>query len=500
MRRAEEKEIALGERPEGALRQRWLYVEIREAILSGRLDPGTRLPASRELARQYGISRGTILAAFDQLAAEGYLIAKVGGGTYVSARLPDVRNPRAQYLEPRAQTRGRLSARGQTIAHSPFPVNGATTPARAFRPNQPDLESFPVDLWNRIAARRSRQSRRAMFAAGAAGGFLPLRQAIADHLRYTMRIVCDARQVMIVGSVQQALDLCTRLLLDPGDEVWMEDPGYPGAQRIFASAGARLIGVPVDPLGIDVDAGIRRAPRARLAYVTPGHQTPLGMPLALERRLALLNWATAADAMVIEDDYDGEYRYAGSPLAALKSLDTAGRVIHAGTFSKILFPALRLAYVVLPDWLADHFAATMSVTCRHVTLLPQTVLHEFIAEGHLARHIRQMRMIYAERAETLQEAATTRLAGLLTVLPIATGLDATALLPEGSDDSRIAAVLAAVGIETRPLSAYCVDAPAPSGLVLGFAAFDKPQIDAGIAGIEKVLETAFRPAASSPDR
>ena len=297
---------------------------------------------------------------------------------------------------------------------------------------------------------------------------------------------------MIVGSVQQALDLCARLLLDPLDEVWMEDPGYPGALQIFRAAGASVVGVPVDQHGIDVDAGMRRAPRARLAYVTAGRQSPLGVPLSLERRLALLRWAEQAGACVIEDDYDSEYRYSGSPLAALKSLDTRDRVVYAGSFSKLLFPSLRLAYVVVPAWLGDHFAAALSLTARHMPLLPQAVLHEFMAEGHYGRHIRRMRLAYGERAAALEEAIARRLGGLLSVPPITTGIDAAAFLPPASDDASIARQALAAGLETRPLSAYAVDAATPSGLVLGFAAFNRRQIEAGVDALAEVLENALR--------
>jgi len=488
MRRSEDLELALAPRAPGVSRQGWLYAEIRAAVHAGRLAPGARLPPSRDFARQLGVSRGTVLGALAQLVAEGYLVGAVGRGTYVSGRLPSLRGTAARKA---GETAGRLSHRGVLLANTPFPLAGRPQPARAFRPHQPDLAAFPFALWNRIAARRSRLSRRAMLGDGDARGYLPLRRAIAEHLRYTMRIDCGEEQVVIVGSVQQALDLCARLLLDPQDEVWMEDPGYPGAAQVFRAAGARVVGVPVDRHGLDVDAGLRLAPRARLAYVTAGRQSPLGVPLSLERRMSLLRWAEQAGACVIEDDYDSEYRYAGSPLAALKSLDTRGRVVYAGAFSKLLFPSLRLAYAVVPDWLGDHFAAALSLTARHASLLPQAVLHEFMAEGHYGRHLRRMRFTYGERAAALEQAIVRRLDGLLALLPITTGLDATAFLPAGADDAAIAKMALAAGLETRPLSAYALDATAPSGLVLGFAAFDRPQIEAGVGILAGVLEAAL---------
>jgi GntR family transcriptional regulator/MocR family aminotransferase len=495
MRRSADLQLALAPRAPGVPRQGWLYAEIRAAIHAGRLAPGARLPPSRDFARQLGVSRGTVLAALAQLAAEGYLAGAVGRGTFVSAQLP-ARRGAAPSDMPRAPA-GRLSQRGALLAQSPFPLEGRPQPARPFRPNQPDLEGFPFGLWNRIAARRSRLSQRAMLADGDARGYRPLRRAIAEHLRYAMRIDCSEEQVMIVGSVQQALDLLARLLLDPGDEVWLEDPGYPGALRIFQAAGAKVVGVPVDRKGLDVDAGVRRAPHARLAYVTAGRQSPLGVPLALERRISLLRWAEQAGACIVEDDYDSEYRYSGSPLAALKSLDTRGRVVYAGAFSKLLFPSLRLAYAVVPDWLGEAFAAALSLTARHASLLPQAVLHEFIAEGYYGRHLRRMRLTYGERAAALEAAVARRLDGRLALLPITTGLDAAAFLPEGSDDAAIARRAVAAGIETRPLSACALEAPAPAGLVLGFAAFAPARIAAGVDVLARVLETEMR---SGPQR
>ena len=494
MRRAADIGFAVGPRPAGLSRQGWLYAEIRAAVHAGRLAPGTRLPPSRDFARQLDVSRGTVLAAFEQLVAEGYLVGAVGKGTFVSTQLPARRAASRAAGVASSKVADRLSRRGVLLTRSPFPLEGRAQAAHPFRPNQPDLSAFPFALWNRIAARRSRLSQRGMLADGDARGYQPLRRAIAEHLRYAMRIDCDDGQVMIVGSVQQALDLCARLLLDPQDEVWMEDPGYPGAQRLLRAAGARVVGVPVDRKGLDVEAGVRRAPRARLAYVTAGRQAPLGVPLALDRRMALLRWAERAGACVIEDDYDSEYRYTGSPLAPLKSLDTGGRVIYAGSFSKLLFPSLRLAYAVVPDWLSEPFAAALSLTTRHLSLLPQAVLHEFMAEGHYGRHIRRMRLAYGERAAALEAIVARRLDGLLSVPPITNGLDTPAFLPAAWDDTRIARRAVAAGIETRPLSAYAVEARPPSGLVLGFAAFDLPRIAAGVDGLAHMLETASKDA------
>ncbi len=498
MRRAREVEFAVGPRPDGASLQHWLYGEIRAAILSGRLACGARLPASRDLARQAGVARGTVLAVFDQLAAEGYLAGATGRGTFVAAELPDHRPAGLATARPQSRTTppATLSQRGQALAATPFPTAMRAWPPPAFRPNQPDVGAFPFDLWSRIAARRSRLTRRDLLTDGDALGVPPLRDAIAEHLRRSRGIDCDGGQVAMAGSVQQVLDLLARLVLDSGDAAWMEDPGFPGARMVLTAAGARVVGVPVDAAGLDVAAGRRLAPDARLAFVTAGRQSPLGMPLALERRLALLEWAEQADAIVVEDDYDSEFRFHGAPLAALKSHDSGGRVVYVGTFSKMLFPALRLAFAVLPDGLVEPFRNALSLTGRYQPPVSQLVLHDFIAEGHFARHLRRMRLHYGERAEALQGAAKRHLGGLLTLPPIAMGLDTPAVLPPGIDADDVARRAGMAGLEVRPLSYYAVDRPAPSGLRLGFAAIPPSAIDAGAAALARVIADC-RPAPSA---
>lgn len=484
MRRAAELELALSPRPAGQTLQHWLYQELRAALLSGRLPAGARLPPSRELARQQGVSRSTVLAVYEQLSAEGYLHGAVGRGTTVATRLPAPQpTPRAP-----ASTALRLSRAGQRLADSPFPRE-AGAPLRAFRANHPDLNAFPLAVWNGIVARREQALRPSSLGYADPMGEPALRQAIAEHLRYAQKIVCQPEQILIVASAQQGLDICARLLLDPGDAVWMEDPGHPGARDVFAATGAQVMAAPVDAHGLDVAAAQALAPHARLAYVTAAHQAPLGMALSLERRLALLAWAERANAVVIEDDYDGEYRYSGPPLAALKSLDQQGRVIYLGSFSKLLFPALRLAYLVLPDALVDAFAAALALTCRHVATPSQRVLAAFIAEGHFARHLRRMRLLYAERADCLQQACRRELAGVLDLPPINTGLDAAAWLPAHRDDRAVSRQLAAAGIEARPLSFYRIARQPPPGLLLGFAALNPAQIETGVAEMVQVLGT-----------
>lgn len=506
MRRAEQIELALAPRPNGMSLQRWLYDELRTAILMGRLSSGARLPSSRDLAARFALSRGTVLGVFSQLTAEGYLTGAVGRGSFVTSELPDRRidssdRPSIKTRTGRSGAHDRhgdnvddarpraiaLSARGRLLARTAFQVSGRTSPARAFRASQPDLDAFPFDLWARLAAKRTRRTRRDLLGDGEAQGYRPLRAAIAGYVGMSRGITCTADSVVVLGSVQQAIDLGARLLLDPGDAAWIEDPGYPGARFVLEAAGARVVGVPVDAGGIDVEWARQHAPDARLAYVTAGRQAPLGPPLALERRLSLLEWARDRDAVIIEDDYDSEYRFEGNPLAALKSLDHDGHVIYCGTFSKLLFPGLRTAYAILPDRFVDPFVAALSLTARHVPLDQQSVLHEFIADGHFGRHIRRMRMLYSERAEALKSTADRRLSGLLHVPRIVAGLDAPAFLPPGIDDADVARRLAREGIETRPLSLYAIDRPAPSGLVLGFASVGSDAIESGMIALARVL-------------
>jgi len=491
MKRAEHLELGINPRPEGGTLQRWLYSELRTAILSGHIAPGRRLPSTRDLARQQGISRGTLLTVYEQLIAEGYLTGIAGSGTTVVHSLPTLPQEKLS-ASISGQFQPPLSRQGELLAQSPFPRHEAGTPAKPFRPNQPDLRAFPLSLWNKLTHRCSKHTEAETIGYGEAAGYRPLRQAIAEHLRFSQRIDCNAEQVMILSSAQQALDICARLLLNTGDAALVEDPGYPGASRIFELMGARIVGAPVDQVGLCTEPPLHISPDFRLAYITAAHHSPLGGTLPVERRLALLAWAEACNATIIEDDYDSEFRYDGSPLSALKSLDRSNRVIYMGTFSKLLFPSLRLAYVVVPDWLVDPFASALSLTCRHTPVLMQRVLSLFIAEGHFARHLRQMRLLYGERAEIFQQACQAQLEGLLSVLPITTGLDATAILPAKADDRAVSIALGQKGIEARPISFYSLQQPAPPGLVLGFSAFEAEALRHGVSAMAPVLEASLR--------
>ena len=378
---------------------RQLYEEIRTAVLCGRLSSGARLPSTRALAADLAVSRNTVAGAFDQLLAEGYIEGRLGADTFVVQALPDelLRVPHGVPAPTRDPAPAPvLSRRGQMLAAtavSPAPRDGS---ACAFRPGIPVLDAFPRDLWARPSARLYRHSASGLLSYGDPTGYPPLRRAIAEYLRAARGIDCFPEQVIVTSGSQQALDLAARVLLDPGDTAWVEDPGYGGARGALTAAGVRCAPVPVDAEGLSVTQGEALAPQARMAYVSPSHQYPLGVTMSLPRRMALLSWARRRGAWIAEDDYDSEFRYAGRPLAALQGLDPAGRVIYIGTFSKVLFPALRLGYLVAPAGVVDAFAAARALTDRHPPGPSQAVVAEFLSAGHFARHIRRMRTLYPD--------------------------------------------------------------------------------------------------------
>ncbi|MFL6212079.1 MAG: PLP-dependent aminotransferase family protein [Pyrinomonadaceae bacterium] len=474
---------------------RQLYDELRAAILHGQLRAGTRLPSTRELAAELSVSRNTVLNAFEQLLAEGYVEGQVGSGTYVSRALPDeLLHARAQDTrKPQPPRTGRtLARRAELYANAHVNVSLHPTHTRPFRPGTPALDLFPHTLWARLLARRWRHPTRDLLGYTASAGYQPLREAIAAYLGATRAVRCDAAQVIVVAGSQQALDLVARLLVDEGDAVWLEEPGYMGARAAFTSTGARVVPVPVDEEGLDVVAGAKLAPEARLIYATPSHQYPLGVTMTLARRLALLEWANRAGAWVLEDDYDSEYRYAGRPLAALQGLDSEGRVIYLGTFSKVLFPALRLGYMVVPPDLIEVFTNARGLASRFSPTIEQAVLADFINEGHFARHIRRMRALYAERQAILLDTAARELPGLLELRPDPAGIHLVGRLPAGVDDTAAARAAAAHNIDVQPLSAFRLKRGGHGGLLLGYAAYDERQTRVGMRQLATALRTVIR--------
>jgi GntR family transcriptional regulator/MocR family aminotransferase len=462
---------------------RQLYGGLRDPILGGGLAAGVPLPSTRALAEELAVSRNTVVLAFDQLAAEGYLEGSPRSGTRVAQELPG-RAPRRAARGSRAAAG--LSARGRAIATMPLPSSArGGTPPRPFRAGVPALDEFPRALWARLTSRRWRRA--PLLAYGDVSGYAPLREAIVDYVRAARGARCGADQVIVVNGSQQGVDLAARVLLDPGDTVWMEDPGYAGARTALLAGGARPVPVPVDGDGLMVSEGRRLAAEARLAYVSPSHQFPLGVTMSAARRLELLGWAARTRAWVLEDDYDSEFRYDARPLGSLQGMDEQGRVIYVGTFSKTLFPALRLGYLVVPDALVDAFRAARAAADRHSPVVDQAVLADFLAEGHFARHVRRMRRLYAERQDALIEAIRERLEGRLRVARSAAGMHLVAWLRPGEDDVEMSRRAESAEVEAAPLSRYAARRPDPGGLLLGWAGYPAPAIRKGVERLAKAL-------------
>ncbi len=463
--------------------QAQLYRQIRAAILDGLLASGTPLPPTRRLAEDLGIARNTVLGAYDRLISEGYVESRSGAASRVSTTLPDGPPP-AGPLRPPAQARP-LSDRGQALAGMEA---GRDAPAPGiFTPGIPALDRFPVEPWRRLVSRAWRRHGTALLAPVEPAGWLALRQAIAAHLGPARGVQCTADQILVVASTRQAIQLAAMLLAAPGDTVWIEDPGYLGARAGLTAAGLRLVPVPVDADGLVVEAGLARAPDARLAYVTPSHQYPLGGTLSLGRRLDLLAWARDSGVWILEDDYDGEFRHAGRPITALQGLDGDGRVIYLGTFSKALFPALRLGYLVLPLDLTERFAAGRVHLDGHAPAEPQAALAAFIADGLLASHVRRMRRLYAERRRALLAGLDSALGRRVVLHPADTGLHLAITWTGPRGDAEVAADLAARGVTPGVLSRYYLGAPAAPGLVLGYGQLTPAQLRRGLAALAAAL-------------
>lgn len=481
-------ELTLPPRDSSAPAALWLSSALRTEILEGRLRPGSRLPATRDLARQYGLSRGTIVSAFDQLKAEGYVDGTVGSGTYVSETLPD------ELLQVSGDGPGGASERStgprrrlsQYARHArlypPFPARAA----RAFRFGQPALDLFPTTLWAQLASRRHRNATSGMLLGCDAMGYRPLREAVAGYLTTSRGVRCVPEQIAIVSGVQEALDLATRVLIDRGDRVALEDPGYLGAALAFEAAGAKVISVGIDSEGMLVPSARMRD--VRLAYVTPGHQFPLGVSMSLPRRLALLEWARKSSALIFEDDYDSEYRYRGRPLSSLQGLDRHGLVLFAGSFSKVMFPSLRLGYLVIPADLVEYFEAVKSLGTRHAPLLNQAVLCDFITDGHFGRHVRRMREVYADRLASLVGSSKEYLAGVIAISAVEAGLQSVGWLGDGINAKAVEKSAAERGVEAWPVSRYSRTLRIPEGLQLGFGAVDAREIRRGARELAVVLE------------
>ncbi|MGH7587128.1 MAG: PLP-dependent aminotransferase family protein [Gemmatimonadota bacterium] len=450
------------DRSSGIPIHRQIYEGLRQAILDGLLRPGQRIPSTRALAVELDVSRLPVLTAYEQLLHEGYLDGRVGSGTFVSAALPDdfLRSP----VPGAAVARPSVTRR---IPRSPPTVRDEGG-LRPFRMSLPALDEFPQAAWARLVARHAHAVTHAQMAYGDPAGLVPLREAIAEHLRAARAVRCEADQVLIVSGSQAALRLATAVLLAPGDRVAVEEPGYPGARSALVAAGAEMVSIPVDEEGMSVDSLRRRGRRVRAAYVTPSHQYPLGTSMTAARRLALLDWAFRRGAWILEDDYDSEYRYVSRPLGALQGMDAHERVVYIGTFSKVLFPAVRVGYLVVPPSLWQRFVDAREAFDLLSPTLYQLALAEFLREGHFARHLRRMRGVYLARRDALLTGLARHCGDWLTVHNADAGLHVAVLLSGGLNDEEVLRRMAERGLTATALSTCYAGTVRRSGLLLGF--------------------------------
>ncbi|HLM03509.1 MAG TPA: PLP-dependent aminotransferase family protein [Pyrinomonadaceae bacterium] len=476
---------------------RQIYEKLRLAILNGELPSKSRIPSSRALAAQLGVSRMTVVNAYDQLLAEGYLDGKIGAGTFVARELPEelLQMPKLRAAQTDAFSRRlNLSRKGGQMAQDLKKLLREHSSNRCvpFQNGLTATDSFPFDTWARIAARWNRHAPPTALVNGDLAGFYPLRRAITDHLKSARGVNCAPEQVIVTAGAQQALALISAVFLEPNDEVWMEDPGYTSARSLFALSRTRLIPVPVDEDGLNFKAALERSKNPKLIYVTPSHQYPLGVTMSLPRRLSLIETARNSGAWIIEDDYDSEYRYSGHPLASLQGLDQNGRVLYVGTFSKTIFPSLKLGCLVVPPDLVDVFTAARVVSGAHSPLIDQAILAEFISEGHFARHVRRTRTLYEERQKILIEEAERNLKGLLEMKADDAGMHLVGWLPDNLDDREAALRADEVNVRLSPISDHSINKYPRKGLVFGYAAFDRAQIRGGIAKLTEVLTEMAR--------
>lgn len=474
---------------------RQLYAELRRLILAGRLPAGARLPSTRALAQSLGVSRTTVTQSYDQLISEGYLQTVIGSGTRVSEQLPDelLKIAPQGAVTAQAQKRRRavrLSAYGaQLLDATPLEPPEAETPIH-FKSGRPALDEFPLRQWRRLLMRHYRAATaQTLDYAASSQGYEPLRVAIARYLSRARAVLCDPEQVIIVNGSQQALDLLTQILVDRGDTVALENPGYLGARRAFLAQGAKLLAAPVDESGIVVERLAAQAKaRPKLVYVTPSHQFPTGAVLSLPRRLELLAWAEQRDSLIIEDDYDTEFRYGSRPIPALQGLAQSDAVIYVQTFSKILFPALRVGYLVVPEHLAAIFARAKWLADRQTPMLEQRVLTDFLNDGYLERHLRRMRTLYDKRRQALVGALIQQFGDDVEILGDNAGMHLMARLPTTLSDDEVVRRARAEGVGLVSARLYYLGQAPANEFVLGYASLSERRIREGIRRLAKVIK------------
>ncbi|WP_322629521.1 PLP-dependent aminotransferase family protein [Halothiobacillus sp.] len=462
-------ELKQGRFPPRMPSHRRVYESIRRAIANQHLTPGTRLPSTRSLAEALGLSRNTLLAAFEQLHEEGYVISQVGSGTRIARTLPENFMASNDADKPKGTDTAKntvgLSKRGAIAAGQ---TDQPSYEVQPFSPGEDDFSAFPTQLWRRLLNRQWRDPQPAYLDYGHAGGHLPLRRAIANYLRMSRTVNLTVEQILITSGTQQSIDLCARLLTDHGDRVWVENPGYWGARRVLEVNGLELHPVPVDDEGMAPDNIDFRCP-PRLIYTTPSHQYPKGVVMSYGRRRLLLDYAASRGAWILEDDYDSEFRFEGRPLSSLQGMDQSGCVLYMGTFSKVMYPGIKLGYIVVPPDLAESFKRGLYELQRPGQVVIQAALAEFIEEGHFSTHIRRLRQIYKERRQLLQKALApvSRVGARLP--PAGSGLHLVVELPPHCDDVRVAELAAEQGLRVYPLSYYGVGEKREKGLIVGYA-------------------------------
>jgi GntR family transcriptional regulator / MocR family aminotransferase len=448
---------------------RQVYEGYRGAILCGKLSPGQLVPSSREFAADHSISRFPVLHAYAQLMAEGYFESRAGSGTYIASNLPDrVMSVPAWASLPRNGTGGPRNVSRRSGLYPHVALNRASRIWGPFGVHQPAFDQFPFRIWSALINRHSRNPNARVIHDIDPMGSARFRKAICDYLSSSRAVHCEPGQIMVVSGSQQALDITARVLLDPGDSVWVEEPGYTLGLTVFEAAGCRLIPVAVDEEGMDVARGISLKADARAALVTPSHHYPLGSTMSASRRMQLLDWAQSNGSWVIEDDYDSEFRYESRPISSLQGMDANARVIYIGTFSKVLFPSVRVGYVVIPEDLVERFASVRFAMDIFPPYLHQEVLADFMIEGHFGAHVRRMRQVYKERRRALVDCLKQEFGGLLKFHGTEAGMHVTISLPEGYSDTEIAARAANDGLSLYPISQYWRCEPRQQGFVLGF--------------------------------
>jgi len=470
-----------------------LYVQLRDSILSGMLRPGQRLASSRALAAQLAVARNTVLLAYGQLEVEGYVAAQRGSGHYVSPLLPQ-RPSQRHHVAKRPLLRLGQGPPARVVNAFEFVPRSLrrVLPPIPFRVNHPALDMFPLDTWTRLQTRILREARAgagivALLGETDAQGDEGLRKAIAEHVSIARGVQCSADTIVITAGAQHAMDMLLRVLTVPGDAVGLEDPCFLGAMSAARAAGCQIVAIPVDQGGMVIDRGLARADNVRLALVCPSKQFPLGVTMSLPRRLALIDWARRRGAWIVEDDYDSEFRFDGKPIPSLQGLDGGEHVIYVGTFSKVLFPSLRVGFIVAPPQIIEPLSAARAVSGRHGSALEQRLLARFIGEGHLARHVRRMRALYRERQDILLERCQRRLGDRLRVERADSGLQTVAWLQPHLNDHEVSERAAKLGLEVAPLSRFCLQAQRAPALILGFGGFGERRIREGVNKLALLL-------------